>query len=280
MRDLATEFEKRIVNLDGIIGTSRAILTFTDGSRLEFELSSTQVEPAKATGGSHSYANQFASHVELFIMRIDAFEFTFVDDSRMAYDLRGSVVSFADQQVESNAVLAQKRPGVQSPSLKQPVPVFTFSMLILTLGMAWYYLQGPCGVNRVQSSTALLNAQHALFEKALSRESTVSPINLEILIMNLEKIQQDTARVEVPLCMVDAKTELEFSITKTLQAARATPADKKGIEVSSLTQDSIRHAYIYEEEVSEIHECKPFCQDEYPEGSPGESFVPNANKGS
>ena len=94
MGDLAMEFEKRILELKGIVGTSTAILTFTDGSQLQFQLESKPREPAQVTGLDTSFANHFALSVTLFTMLVDRFEFTFLDGSRMAYDLLGIVLSF------------------------------------------------------------------------------------------------------------------------------------------------------------------------------------------
>ena len=97
MGDLATEFEMQIIDLNGIVGTSTAILTFTDGSQLQFQLETKPKEPARATGLITSLANRFALSVMLFTMLIDGFEFTFSDGSKMTYDLLGIGLSFFER---------------------------------------------------------------------------------------------------------------------------------------------------------------------------------------
>jgi hypothetical protein len=97
MGNLALEFEKQIIDLNGIVGTSTAILTFTDGSQLQFQLETKPKEPARATGLVTSLANGFALSVMLFTVLVDGFEFTFSDGSKLTYDLMGIVLSFFER---------------------------------------------------------------------------------------------------------------------------------------------------------------------------------------
>ena len=91
METMASRFERRIRKFDGIAGTTTTIFTFKDGSRLKFDLSPNP--NPQATGEKTSDANQFASSVKFFTTIVDGFEYTFQDDSKMTYNLKGAATT-------------------------------------------------------------------------------------------------------------------------------------------------------------------------------------------
>lgn len=92
--DTAQKFEKQFRNLSGVAGTPTRIITFSDRSQLQFELSPTP--NPHALGGKESTADQLASSVKSFTTIVDGFEITFQDGSKLAYSLKGAATTHLD----------------------------------------------------------------------------------------------------------------------------------------------------------------------------------------
>jgi len=83
---LADTFNDRIRHVNVYINSPVVWFTFTDGSKLRFEIKSRPV--AKADGPKDSYAKQFSNSVKMFVpLGPGHFSFEFSDGSKCEYRL-------------------------------------------------------------------------------------------------------------------------------------------------------------------------------------------------
>jgi len=133
-------------------------------------------------------------------------------------------------------------------------------IVLIAGGVGWHYFYGPCGVNRVEQATDTLREQYRVYDDAYQIASTTSQIALAGPVAEMQKIERDTEKIEVPACVEPAKRELIATIETSVNSFLSFMADESDAVVLAHADESRTHFMNYIDEMIAVEECAPFCK--------------------
>lgn len=140
----------------------------------------------------------------------------------------------------------------------------TIGLIVLVVlagaGFAWYYLEGPCGVNPVRQAFDDLQTQTEKFSDAFKIAQSTPRISLSGPISDLQEIKRATDDVPVPACLEHAKELLVGGMQTSIDGSIAFMGQAAETEVSSLFLDAAQQTATATDELKTISECAPFCK--------------------
>jgi hypothetical protein len=124
----------------------------------------------------------------------------------------------------------------------------------------WYARYGPCNVDAVEDSSALLLSQMKLYDKEYQFAATAPRESIMHPMAVLERIFMDTRDAAVPACMQTAKEELVNYMGTVIRAFQAFGAEEAESTIRDMINQSERHYGNFNRELEAVKECAPFCR--------------------
>lgn len=133
-------------------------------------------------------------------------------------------------------------------------------IIVVAGGVGWHYFYGPCGVARVRDAERTLREEFQIYDDAYNIAASTARISLAQPVAELQKIQREAEKIEVPACMETVKNELVLSIDSAVKGFLAFMQEESDSSVRSLMDLSVDHMGNFNDEMDKVNECKPFCQ--------------------
>lgn len=133
-------------------------------------------------------------------------------------------------------------------------------LVLVGVGVGWYYFQGPCGVNKVKAAGDEIQGLMAEYEDALDIASSTSRISLSGPVAELQDIKRQTEAVEVPACLVPAHRFTIASMEKSIEAFISFMGQASDSEVNSSIMASAGFMEQAVAELETVSACAPFCK--------------------
>ncbi len=132
-------------------------------------------------------------------------------------------------------------------------------LLVVPGVFAWYYFEGPCGVNPVKEAANQLQAKAEEFSDAFNIAVSTSRISLAGPISDMQAIKRDADDIQVPACMEKARALTVEGMDHSISGMIAFMGQENDATVEGFltlaqvrTQDATA-------EVGRITKCAPFC---------------------
>lgn len=130
--------------------------------------------------------------------------------------------------------------------------------LVLAGGGAWYYYEGPCGLNVIHRATEELGNLEE-WDDAYDVAASTSRISLAGPISDLQSAMRDVENLEVPGCLAQVKFYRLAGMDLAIAGFLSFMSQADDETVSGLfTQSRVRFARM-QISIDDVLKCAPFC---------------------
>lgn len=144
--------------------------------------------------------------------------------------------------------------------MKKLITVVIVLVLASGGGFAWYYFNGPCGVNLVKEAAAQLQSKTEEFRDAFDVAASTSRMSLSGPVSDMQAIRRETNAIEVPACLENAKGLAVEGMQDAIDGFFAFLSEESDADVNDRILAGVGQIADASVEVEDVSACAPFCK--------------------
>jgi hypothetical protein len=177
----------------------------------------------------------------------------------MVYVCRGSSKHICGSVFDLSARANQDRTLDREKTMKRIIAVIVSLVVVLGGAFGWFYMYGPCGVQRVTEAVEQMQVKADEFDDALTVASSTARISLSGPVAQLQTIRRETDNIAVPACLQTAKNLTVSGMQSYIDSLISFMGEVDDFTVNAQMTQGNNYLSQAVAELEDVSVCAPFC---------------------